>query len=345
MIKILIYLLTFTGLLHAAEPTKLEQVQTIYTTSIEKYKQVLKDQNLINSQSTYDALKLRAIAYQKAGQLEPLIALRNFLDFYKSTDLVKLKSSTLPAVKEALTKLAKANNESLQKYNSSLIQLKKSYKAALQKRVKLYTQKDKIEIALSFQAELEKMNGSQFQTTKSKNIKPVNTLKKIVPKNIKPVVSKKSPTLSPNAIKLKLGDKLGANKTPKIVNKNITILATINTSEAHGIIIAHGGSSEGYALYLRDEKLIWAVRRRKILQELVSEKSIAKGKDIRIIATISRGLISLNINGVTISAKGLGPASHPVDGLQVGNDPAYQVGKYKTKKFSGSIKELVLDIK
>ena len=131
-------------------------------------------------------------AYQKAGQLALLIAFRDFLGFYKAADLVKLNSSTVPAVKEALIKLAKTNNEAQKKYLFNLTQLKKSYTSALQKRVKTYTQKDEIKIALSFQAELEKMNKTQLQTANSKNLKPVNTLKKSVPEDIKPAITKKS---------------------------------------------------------------------------------------------------------------------------------------------------------
>ena len=88
-------------------------------------------------------------AYQKAGQLALLIAFRDFLGFYKAADLVKLNSSTVPAVKEALIKLAKTNNEAQKKYLFNLTQLKKSYTSALQKRVKTYTQKDEIKIALT----------------------------------------------------------------------------------------------------------------------------------------------------------------------------------------------------
>ena len=52
-----------------------------------------------------------------------------------------------------------------------------------------------------------------------------------------------------------------------------------------------------------------------------------------------------HIDDVKISLRALGPVSHPADGLLVGNDADSTVGKYKTKKFTGTIKELILDIK
>ncbi len=62
--------------------------------------------------------------------------------------------------------------------------------------------------------------------------------------------------------KLKLGDVLNSKAAPQVGDKPFTVSCTIATKQRDAILIAHGGSSNGYALHLRDGVVIFSVRNR-----------------------------------------------------------------------------------
>ncbi len=151
-----------------------------------------------------------------------------------------------------------------------------------------------------------------------------------------------------NSKKLKLGDTLKWKQNPLVVNKNITIYAIINTA-SDGVILSHGGRKNGYALYIKQKKVILGVKAGGKLTELDFPRKIVDGKDTIIIAQISKkGSMSLSVDGKDIKGRFSGKLLQPNSYLEVGNDaprrPFNKVAKYAKSKFSGEIKELIYNL-
>jgi arylsulfatase A-like enzyme len=135
------------------------------------------------------------------------------------------------------------------------------------------------------------------------------------------------------------------DSSPNVVGKDVTISVSINSRSPDGVIIAQGGSLVGYSLYLRDGKVIFGVRVNKKLAEL-SSAQIVTDKTVDIVARLGKdGSRTLSVNGTTISAKGPKLEPQPAMGLSTGEDQGPNVGNYQIEKFSGSLKNLVLEIR
>lgn len=60
---------------------------------------------------------------------------------------------------------------------------------------------------------------------------------------------------------LKIGDTLAADSAPQIVGQPFSITCQIEPKARSGAIVAQGGSEAGYALYLKEGRLVFAVCR------------------------------------------------------------------------------------
>ena len=59
---------------------------------------------------------------------------------------------------------------------------------------------------------------------------------------------------------LKLGDVIGPASAPRIAGQPISIRCAVSSASPDGILLAHGGSAVGYAIYLKKGELVFAVR-------------------------------------------------------------------------------------
>jgi arylsulfatase A-like enzyme len=137
---------------------------------------------------------------------------------------------------------------------------------------------------------------------------------------------------------LKPGSNL-KDDAPYLVNRGIAIEAKVTTG-GEGVIVAQGGSSQGYSLYVKAGHVVFAIRRDKQLTEITS-KDAAPAGPYTLSAVLARdGSMSLSINGgraVAGKVDGL-LTTMPVDGLQVGRDLGGAVGDYKSPlPFTGEI--------
>ena len=109
------------------------------------------------------------------------------------------------------------------------------------------------------------------------------------------------------------------------------------------MILAQGGDKAGYALYIREGKLVLGVRRDWKLTEAVSPTPLPVGT-VAVGAMLSKtGKLSISVAGkVVAEADAKGALTQPGDGLQVGDDKIKPVGKYTTTRFPGTISELKL---
>jgi len=143
------------------------------------------------------------------------------------------------------------------------------------------------------------------------------------------------------------GDDLDRTVAPHAVDRTVTITATIDAKTPDGVILAHGGSTHGYSLYLTGGKLAFAVRHDRKLSTVTADEVLPPGP-IKVSATLAKdGTVTLSAAGSQVaSAKTPGPlADMPGEGLQVGRDLAGSVGKYdSTNPFAGIIEKVTVKL-
>lgn len=142
--------------------------------------------------------------------------------------------------------------------------------------------------------------------------------------------------------KLEIGDVLGQGEAPQIGGKPLTVSAEVQPEAGEGVIVAQGGSFNGYVLYLHEGKPVFTVR---VAGEVTSisapEKPAAR---FGVEARLGRdGALSLSVDGKTVAngkAAGVIPAQ-PHEDFCVGFDNGRPVGDYDGKAhFRGTISGL-----
>ncbi|MBN2508021.1 MAG: arylsulfatase [Verrucomicrobia bacterium] len=146
---------------------------------------------------------------------------------------------------------------------------------------------------------------------------------------------------------LKAGVHLDRSRAPAIAKRAFTVTATFDTGPARdGVIVAHGGSALGYALYLAGGQLQFTVRTRAGTATAVSGRAVS-GTHTAVARLDGQGALSLALDGgPPATARGAGPISAmPVDGLDVGADSAGAVGPYTAPHaFGGTIQSVVVEL-
>jgi hypothetical protein len=151
------------------------------------------------------------------------------------------------------------------------------------------------------------------------------------------------PTAKPAELgKLKPGDAVPAAAAPQVAGKAFTLSCRVETELRDTIIVAHGGNTAGYALHLKEGRVVFAVRTAKDgLTEIQSEP--IKGA-VRVTAKLADdGTMTLTVGdakAVTGKARGVIPRQ-PVEDFCLGHDNGQPVANYsKGKQFVGKITEL-----
>lgn len=133
--------------------------------------------------------------------------------------------------------------------------------------------------------------------------------------------------------------------SPEVVGKDVTITATIESTNPDGVIIAQGGSLVGYSLYLREGRIIFGVRVKNKLKELVSDP-VVTGRSVKVEAKLGKdGRRTLIVDGKAVLGDGPKLDPQPAMGLSTGEDQGPNVGSYRNEKFRGRIKDLILEIR
>ena len=146
--------------------------------------------------------------------------------------------------------------------------------------------------------------------------------------------------------RLKYGDHLPRNgPVPDVAGKTITIRATIDARNRDGVLVAHGGRPEGYALFVRNGRLAMAVRRIGKLTTLVAEEELPPRQTSVSARFHQSGKITLYVNGEEIASGQVEGAltTVPLGGLEVGADTGSRVVEHPAEnQFLGSIQNVVL---
>lgn len=161
--------------------------------------------------------------------------------------------------------------------------------------------------------------------------------------NIVAAAAKPAPTAaaggSPVQGSLKSGDALENDASPQVAEHALSISAQIDSTAPKGVIIAQGGGGNGYALYVQDGKLAFAVRVKRKLTVVTATKALDAGAHQVAAQLAADGKVTLTVDGATV---GQGQASllsaQPVEGLTVGGDGKNAVGEYDAPNaFSGNV--------
>ncbi len=139
---------------------------------------------------------------------------------------------------------------------------------------------------------------------------------------------------------------LNRAESPNIVNRDVTVTAKFDTQKPDGVIVAQGGSGNGYALYLNAGKLKFAARVANQVTEISSPQNVA-GAHTAVAKFETDGSLTLWLDGQKV-ATGKAPASIkrvPNDGLDVGSDINGLVGTYSSENsFTGNIESVQIEL-
>ena len=122
---------------------------------------------------------------------------------------------------------------------------------------------------------------------------------------------------------VEIGEIYESARAPKIAGQAFEINCTIEGENPSGVIVAHGGSATGYALYANlDGEIVFAVRHRSGQISRVRQK-IEHSSGCSITARLHKdGVLSLALDdGEQATAKSPGPLQkHPQEDLCIGHD-------------------------
>jgi arylsulfatase A len=196
------------------------------------------------------------------------------------------------------------------------------------------------EVVARLQVLAAKMN-DEIGGTKPKARRPAGVVAD--PKPLYPIDEPAKEIVKPAELeKLKTGDTIPSAAAPQIGGKAFTVSCRIDTELRDTLVLAHGGNSAGYALHLKDGRVVFAVRTSK---EAVTEVQSGPIKGaVAITAQLADdGAMTLTVadqRPATGKARGVIPRQ-PQEDFCLGHDNGQPVTTYmKGKPFQGKITEL-----
>jgi len=148
--------------------------------------------------------------------------------------------------------------------------------------------------------------------------------------------------------KLKPGDAVPSAAAPQVGGKAFTLSCEIETDLRDTVIVAHGGASAGYALHLKEGRVVFSVRTgpKDAVTDVQSEP--IKGP-VKITATVGwDGTLALAVGDqAVVKGKAPGPVPrHPAEDFCVGHDNGQPVANYsRGKPFQGKVTGLNVTIR
>ncbi len=166
------------------------------------------------------------------------------------------------------------------------------------------------------------------------------------PKPLYPIVEEPKAKDGPRVMidTLKIGDYIASGSAPDVGGKPFSIHCQIETDLTDAVVLAHGGNTLGYAIHLRDGRIVFAVRTGKDqLTEVVSQP--IKGR-VQFTASLAKdGTMTLAVGEQSpVSGKALGLIPRqPQEDFCLGHDNGQPVANYaKVKPFRGKLTGLKL---
>ena len=147
---------------------------------------------------------------------------------------------------------------------------------------------------------------------------------------------------------LKQGDDLSSESGPFVEKRPIRVSVEIRKPGTDGVLLAQGGSAEGYSLYVKDGLLTFATRRGGKLSAVATEQKLADAVTTIGLRLTRDGEVTLTADGKTVATGSLAGSmmQQPIDGLQVGSDKGGAVGDYEQPfPFNGEIGNVTIELK
>lgn len=127
----------------------------------------------------------------------------------------------------------------------------------------------------------------------------------------------------------KMGDELPGAEAPDVAGKALEISAEVESEGTSGVIVMQGGAAQGYAIYLKDGKLSFAVRESRELTTISAKEALGNGH-FQVQATLHQdGAMTLSVDGKQVAdGKAAGPIpQQPRAGLFIGKAGGKAGGK------------------
>jgi arylsulfatase A-like enzyme len=145
----------------------------------------------------------------------------------------------------------------------------------------------------------------------------------------------------------KAGDVLASKDSPQVAGRPIQISAQIEPTAPEGIVVAQGGPGNGYALYLHEGKLSFAVRSKRQLTTVSATQPLPPGAHTVAAQLAADGKVTLSVDGQS-AGEGQAPGligTQPTKGLTVGSDASQGVGQYTApNKFAGKLENVTVHL-
>ena len=140
---------------------------------------------------------------------------------------------------------------------------------------------------------------------------------------------------------------LARDDAPQAAGLDMSIDVTLDQSAPTGVLVAHGGVTHGYSLYLVDSKLHFATRHEGTLTTLAAAQPLpSQAKRITVVWRAS-GEVRATADGAEMLT-GRVPGSlrkNPIDGLTVARDGGDPVGDYpRENRFTGRIESVRIEL-
>jgi len=138
----------------------------------------------------------------------------------------------------------------------------------------------------------------------------------------------------------KSGDTLPSAQAPNIADKELEISADIEPAGKEGVVVAQGGTARGYAVYLTQGKLAFAVREGGNLTTIVTKDPLGNGHFLVQATLHANGALALLVDGKQVAEGKAGGliGQQPRAGLSVGYASQAAVGDYDTPDpFKGKV--------
>ncbi len=145
---------------------------------------------------------------------------------------------------------------------------------------------------------------------------------------------------------LKVGDVVPAASAPAIAGLPFTLSCKVDAKGDNGVVVAHGGTAVGYALYLKDGGLVFAVRTTSQRVDRV-KLQVALDGPLPVSAELRKdGTLALSVGRERVEGKGGGLLGRqPQEDFSVGHDSRNPVDpEAPTERWKGKVEALKITI-
>ena len=125
---------------------------------------------------------------------------------------------------------------------------------------------------------------------------------------------------------------INPNAAPYLADRGIKLTVPFTYNGHDGVLIAQGGASNGFSLWIKEHVVHWTVTRNDTSSTVTAKDKLKSGQATLVVQQNKTGNVILYLNGSEIATGIVGGAfpSQPFDSLSVGQDSGSLVGPYET---------------